>query len=73
MNEPTKAVLSKGGQVEPTKEAWTTEIKWRAGYTSTSELDQAIDEIVRLQIVLNDLSAKYEELKMTLTQMAYSG
>lgn len=47
-----KAVLSKRERVEPTKEAWAAEIKYRANYTGTSELGHAIDEIVRLHETL---------------------
>jgi len=46
-----KAVLSSGNMVEPTIEAWQTELAYRANYTGESELKHAIDEILRLQRV----------------------
>ena len=53
-----KAVLSKGERVEATIPAWTTELNWRAEYTGTTALGHAIDEIIRLQLLLIELTEK---------------
>lgn len=58
MIELTKAVLSKpqSEPVAPTREAWDTELNWRANYTGETAYQHALDEIIRLQNTLNELT-----------------